>query len=246
MKKVGVLILLISILYSCKTTKTIPYISNPTFDSSHLFVFESYEVPIQVGDKLSIVISALNPASAQPYNFPSESRGVLVDQEGYVTFPQLGNIRVAGLTRPQLSDLLKVRLKTYVTDPIVIIDFLNFKITMLGEVGSQGTINVPDGKINILEALAQSGDITTYGKKNMVQIIRETNGKREFGWVNLYSPTLFTTPYYRLRQNDIIYVHPMETKPVPREDKFRNNLALVTSLFGVITTIALFVIQLSK
>ena len=246
MKKIGVIVSLFILLNSCKTTQTLPYISNPTYDSSHLFVFESYEVPIQVGDKLSIVISALNPQSASPYNFPLDNKGVTVDQEGYMTFPQLGNIRVAGLTRPQLTDVLKVRLKTYLTDPIVMIDFVNFKVTMLGEVGNQGTISVPDGKINILEALAISGDITSYGKKNMVQIIRETNGKREFGWVNLYSPTLFTTPYYRLRQNDIIYVHPVEDKPIPKEDKLRQNLTLITSVIGVVSTIALFIIQFTR
>jgi polysaccharide export outer membrane protein len=135
------------------------------------------------------------------------------------------------------------RLKTYLTDPIVLIEFVNFKITFLGEVAKQGTITVPDGKVNIIEALAQAGDIGPYGKKHQVQVIREANGRREFGWVNLYSPNLFTSPYFRLRQNDIIYVHPQQDKPAPREDKFRQNVSLATTILGVISTIFFFVTQ---
>lgn len=231
---------------SCSTTKQIPYFSTPTFDSSHLFVFENYEVPIQIGDQLSIVISALNPASAAIYNFPQGTKGVTVDRDGHINMPQLGKIRVTGLTLPQLKELLQSRLKTFVTDPVVMIDFVNFKITVLGEVASQGPINVPDGRINIIEAIAQAGDITAYGKKHQVQIIRESNGRREFGWVNLYSPSVFTTPYYRLRQNDIIYVHPDENKPVQKENKFRESFSLITSLIGIVTTVVFAIIQFTK
>ena len=230
---------------ACKTAHQIPYFSMPVYDSSHLFVHESYDVPLQVGDQLTFVISALNLTSAAIYNFPPGAR-ITIDQEGMITFPQLGRVRVTGLTRPQLSLLLETRLKTYLTDPAVYIEFSNFKVTMMGEIGSQGPISVPDGKLNILEAIAKSGDILPYGKKHQVQIIREANGKREFGWINLYSPAIFTSPYFRLRQNDIIYVHPTDDKPLPKNDKFNKGFATFTSVVGIVTTIIFLVTQVSR
>ncbi len=245
MKKCFFFLLLVSIVVSCRTARQMPYFSMPVYDSSHMFVYESYDVPLQVGDQLTFVVSALNPASAAIYNFPSGAK-VTIDQEGMINFPQLGRVRVTGLTRPQLSALLETRLKTYLTDPAVYIEFNNFKVTMMGEIGSQGPILVPDGKLNILEAIARSGDILPYGKKEQVQIIREANGKREFGWINLYSPSLFTSPYFRLRQNDIIYVHPTDDKPVVKKDKFREGFGMVTSVVGIITTLIFLVTQFIK
>jgi len=199
-------------------------------------------VPIQTGDQLNIAVSALNAASAQPY-IPIGTRGMIVDQQGNILYPQLGLIKAAGLNRVQFRDTLINRLKTYLTDPVVSVDFLNFKVTVLGEVNKQGTINISDGKINLVEALAQAGDLTPNAKKERIQIIREANGKREFGYVNLLSTSVFATPYYRLRQNDIVYVQSVDTKRSPddieKERKTSELLRTIFSIIGIISTITL-------
>ncbi len=220
-------------------------------DSSHTYIMQSFEVPIQVGDQLSIVVSALNPASAAPYNLPGGgaasaaaslggggAKGILVEQDGKILYPQLGYIKAEGLTRSQLRDILVTRLKTYLTDPVVSVDIVNFKITVLGEVGRPGTITLPDGKINIIEALAQSGDLTRYAQKYPITVIRENKGRREFGYVNLLSNSIFTSPYYRLQQNDIVYVSAIENKPTVEQEVSARELSYVTSIVGLISTLS--------
>jgi polysaccharide export outer membrane protein len=209
-----------------------------------MFIQESYEVPIKVGDQLSISVTSLKPEYAIPYNVPN-GKFLSVDGDGNIQFPQLGSIKAVGLTRSQLRTSLTNKLKTFIVDPAVFVDFASFKITVLGEVGRQGTITVPDGKINILEAIAQSGDITMYGKKNQVMIIREKNGLREFGYVNLLSHDFFTTPYFRLQQNDIIYVK-AENKPSVTEQTALRKISFATTILGVVTTITFLILSIKK
>lgn len=229
---------------SCSPAKDLDYFSYPAYDSSHMFVQESYEVPIKVGDQLSITLSALKPEYAVPYSVPS-GKNLSVDDDGYILYPQLGPVKAVGLTRNQLRDLLTNKLKVYLVDPVVLIELVNFKITVMGEVGREGTIQVPTAKINILEAIAQSGDITPYGRRESVTIIREKNGIREFGYVNLLSHNFFTSPYYRLQQNDIIYVR-SRNKPDLSEQNFQKKLSLGTTLLSVITTITFLIIAITR
>jgi polysaccharide export outer membrane protein len=227
------------LLSSCYTQKNLNYLSIPPQDSSSTYIQQGYEVAIQPGDDISIVVSALNPASATPYNLPPGSKGITVDQDGKILYPQLGALKVEGLTRSQLRDLLITRLKTFLTDPVVTVDFLNFKVTVLGEVAHPGTISLPSGRLNILEAIAQSGDLTTYAKKTPVMVIRENKGRRAFGYVNLLSHSVFSSPYYRLQQNDIVYVAAAENKPTASQEVSQRRLALVTSLVGIAATITI-------
>ncbi|MCY7422284.1 MAG: polysaccharide biosynthesis/export family protein [Chitinophagaceae bacterium] len=229
---------------SCSPAKDLDYFSYPAYDSSHMFVQESYEVPIKVGDDLSISLSSLKPEYATPYLVPL-GKNLTVDDDGYILYPQLGPIKAVGLTRNQLRDLLINKLKVYLVDPVVLVDFANFKITVMGEVAKQGTIDVKTSKINILEAIAQAGDITQYGRKESVTIIREKNGLREFGYVNLLSHNFFTSPYYRLQQNDIIYVR-SENKPSFKSQKVMKNISVGTTILGIVSTIAFLIINLTR
>ena len=229
---------------SCSPAKDMDYFSYPAYDSSHMFVQESYEVPIKVGDDLSISLSSLKPEYAIPYAVPL-GKNLTVDDDGYILYPQLGPIKAVGLTRNQLRDLLTNKLKVYLVDPVVLVDFVNFRITVMGEVSRQGTIDVKTSKINLLEALAQSGDITQYGRKESVTIIREKNGLREFGYVNLLSHNFFTSPYYRLQQNDIIYVR-SENKPSLQSQKVMKNISVGTTILGIVSTLAFLIINLTR
>ena len=238
------LVILIAFLSSCGPSKNLDYFSYPTYDSSHMFVFESYEVPIKVGDQLSITLTSLKPEYAIPYLVPI-GKNLTVDEDGYILYPQLGTIKVIGLTRNQLRDLLINKLKVYLIDPVVLVEFANFKITVLGEVGRQGTLDVKDGKINILEAIAQSGDITIYGRKESVVVIREKNGKREFGYVNLLSHNFFTTPYYRLQQNDIIYVRSQNKQDVS-EQTLARKITFASTILSAVTTITFLILSITR
>jgi polysaccharide export outer membrane protein len=255
---------------SCSTPKNINYISIPPTDSSHVVIHQSFEVPIQVGDQLAITVSALNALSAMPYNLPGGmvssagsgmgssgnsmsggaggggGRGITVEQDGNILYPQLGAIKVEGLTRSQLRDLLVARLKTYLTDPIVTVDLINFRITVLGEVTNQGTRPVPDGRINILEAVAQSGGVTQYGQRHSVMVIREIKGRRQFGNVNLLSNSIFSSPYYRLQQNDIVYVPAVENKPTVDQETKSRNLGVVASVVGLVSTLAFLIFNIVR
>ena len=228
-------------LASCNTQKNVNYLTYYPQDSSYTYIYSSYEVPIQVGDQLNIVVSALKPESALIYNLPAGTKGITVEQDGRILYPQLGLIKAEGLTRSQLRDVLLTRLRTYLTDPVVSVEFLNFKITVLGEVGRPGAIQLPEGKINILEAIAQAGDLTQYGKKYPVRIIRENKGRREFGYINLMSNSLFSSPYYRLQQNDIIYVEATDNKPVVTSQNFQQKLSLGLTVLSALTSIAFLV-----
>jgi polysaccharide export outer membrane protein len=233
--------LVIFLLASCTTQKNINYLSSYPRDSSYTYIYQGFEVPIQVGDELAVTVTALNPASAIPYTLP---KGITVDQDGKILYPQLGAIKVEGLTRSQFRDMMITRLKTYLTDPVVTVDFLNFKVTVLGEVAKPGTITLPQGRINILEALAQAGDLTVYGKKTPVMVIRENKGRREFGYVNLLSNSIFTSPYYRLQQNDIVFVQGVENKPTVEQEVNARKLSYTTSVLAIVSTIGLLVLNI--
>ena len=134
-------------------------------------------------------------------------KGYLVDADGYMDYPVIGKLKVAGLTLREVKNLLAQRLASeYIKDPVVEVRILNYKITVLGEVRWPGVVIAPNHRMNVLEAVSAAGDITLAGRKDNVMIIREVNGKREFARVDLGSRNAFTNPYFVLKQNDIVYV----------------------------------------
>jgi polysaccharide export outer membrane protein len=184
---------------------------------------------ISPNDLLSITVSSLSSSASAAFNTPnlvyqsnstnnnsaaSQMPGFLVDAEGNIQFPILGSIKAMGLTEIQLREqIIKGILdKKLLVDPIVTVRHLNFKVTVLGEVGNPTMINVPSEKINILEALGLAGDITVYGKRNNVMVIREENGRKVFQRLDLNKSDIFNSPYYYLRSNDIVYVEPNKAK----------------------------------
>lgn len=176
---------------------------------------------VQKGDLLSIKVfsraNGLNPQADAPYNLQdagaggatgsSGGQGFMVDQSGNIEYPQLGTLHVEGLTREQAADLIKSKLETQLTQPSVIVRFQNFKISVLGEVNSPGSFSLPTERVTILEALGLSGDITPFGIKKNVMVLREDgNGQIEKGTIDLTSDSMFSSPYYRLQQNDVVLV----------------------------------------
>ena len=165
--------------------------------------------------------------------------GYLVDHKGEIEYPRLGTLYVEGLTKSQLAELIKAKLSNVLTNPTVNIRFLTFKVNVLGEVGAQGPITIPGEKITILEAIGMAGGITWNGKREDVKVIRETNGVREMGLIDLTSKDLFKSPYYHLRQNDIVIVDLNKRGRVTQNEQYA--MQRMTFALGIITTFALLV-----
>lgn len=238
---------------SCRTPQNLNYLQDKP-DSSHIKTVMNYDNVIQAGDKLSIIVTALNAQSAQPYNLINPAPptgntiplGYTVDTAGYINFPQLGKLAVAGLTRNQLIAQLTGQLQQYLKDPVVTVEFMNFRVTVLGEVSRPGVITVPDGRITVLEALGQSGDITIFGKKDKVQVIREVNGKRMFGTLNLQSYEAFKSPFFKLQQNDIVVVDASDKKLNANDQLESRNIAIITSVMAVVGTLGLLIVNIIR
>ena len=253
-KSLLVFLVFFQFLQSCNTEKKLQSLVyfNEQGDTALAKVVQNVEPVIQAGDRLSIVVSALNPLSVVPYNMAASAGsspatgGYLVEADGTILFPQLGKIQVVGMTRKQLVDFLSKMLVKYVNDPIVTIEFLNFKITVLGEVGHQGTFNIPDGKVTLIDAIGLAGDLPFTARRDNITIIREKNGKREFGKVNVLSKNAFSSPYYVLHQNDVIYVEPTKDKVAASDQSFIRNFSIATSVLSVFTTVVVLVINAIK
>ena len=204
---------------------------------------------IQKGDLLSIRVyskaNGLKPQAESPYNLAGEQSasgtastiGYQVDENGNIEYPQLGILHVEGLTREQLSDLIKNKLEGQLDQPSVIVRFLNFKITVLGEVNHPGTFTVPTERVTILEALGLSGDITDFGKKNNVMVLRENNGVIDRGIINLTSDSMFRSPYFHLQQNDVVLVE--QTGRKLQQQQQQNTAQQIGIAISIITAIAL-------
>jgi len=237
---------------SCGTQHKLPNYLENAVDTSGKGEVKFPELLIQKNDLLSIQVYSV---STQPeksdilYNLPSSAAssgpgtsagGFLVDANGNIEYPRLGSFHAEGLTKQELAAQIKKKLTEPVEllkDPTVIIRFLNYKVTVIGQVGHEGVVNVPGERLTILEAVGLAGGITDYGKKDKVRIIREINGKREMGIIDLSSKDMFDSPYYNLMQNDVVYVEPTNQKAKQTEQALVNQK--LTIALSLITTAAL-------
>lgn len=212
------------------------------------------EPVIQPDDLLSITVTSLNPEANSLFNrgvlpagtvtnFSADNRttniqaeGYLVDDEGYIDFPVLGKVKLGGLTKKDAKQILAVQLHEYLKDPIVHIRYLNYRITVVGEVNRPSTFTIPSEKINILAALGMAGDMTVYGKRENVLIIRETDGERKIMRLNLNSQEAMNSPYFYLQQNDVVYVEPVKAKAA-QANLTRSNLSIALSAASVLSII---------
>lgn len=181
------------------------------------------EVHIQADDLLEIGVYAEDPVAVAPFTLQGvgertrEQNNVtgnhfLVDQAGDIDFPVLGKIHLGGLSMEQARDTFKAKLQRYINNPIVNIRWLNFKFTVLGEVNRPATYTLSERSVTVLEAVGLAGDLTNYGNRKNILVIREQDGKREFGRVDLQDRNVFASPYFYLKQNDVIYVEPRKQK----------------------------------
>ncbi len=217
-----ILILILPLVFSCSSSRKVTYF-DITKDAETEIQYQNTNPLIQKNDLLSITVTSLSQEASQVYNVSNTVSGTgsrdvlggyLVNEEGYIQFPVIGRIKAAGLTREELQANITRLLveQKLLLNPIVSIRNLNFKVTVLGEVGKPAVINVPSEKINILEAIGFAGDMTLFANRSNVLVMREEDGKRIFKLLNLNSNEIFNSPYFYLKPNDVIYVKPNKTK----------------------------------
>jgi len=248
---------------SCVNEKKLIYFQKSNNNSDTILVAKAYVPKIQPGDILSIEIGSLNDQASSffnPFSGGGENAGTtnssgdagntntspalskaaspeyLVDSSGEIEVRLIGNIKVRGYTTSQLKDTLKSRLKLYLYGPTVIVRLLNFKISILGEVSKPGVYNIPNEMITLPEAISMAGDLTLYGRRDSVEIIRDVNGKKVIGAVNFNKRDLFNSPYYYLHTNDLIYVKPAKTK-ADQTDKSIQYISIGATLISLILLI---------
>lgn len=221
---------LVMLLASCSSKKEIVYLQNSVQGLTRP-ITQSSKILAQPGDKLSIVVTCSDPQTSALFSLISPRRTMnfsqntnttgesdlaayTVDSQGNINFPILGTLHVAGMTREQISSMIRNDLvaKQLVKDPIVVTEFGNLHFTVMGEVSSPGKYAINNDHVTILEALAQAGDLTIMGRRDNVKVVREENGQRTTYLVDLRDESLFDSPVYHLQQNDVVYVEPNGTR----------------------------------
>lgn len=255
-------VLTILLLSSCSSKRNIVYLQDLKTGVPYN-VGEKHEAAIQPNDRLNIYVSCRNQELALPFNRKGayqmgtngevsslnnsnnngeDVKGYLVDKDGNIEFPELGKLHVEGLTAKELSKMIKDKIVrgNYIPNPMVTIDFLNFKVYMLGAI-TNGPITVDDGQINLLQAISQAGDLGTNARTDNVKVIREVNGKRMVYQFDIRKKDIYSSPAFYLQQNDIVYVEPKYRKRDAYDIGSR-----YFSIFSALTSIAMTIVYIFK
>jgi len=220
-------------------------------------ILNAMNIRIQPEDLLRITVHSFDPAAAAPFNIEQEGAqqrmqggggqggsnqmeffmGYFVDQTGFIDFPVLGRIPVAGMTLEEAKLDILDRLAIYLKDPAVNIRYLNFKVTVLGEVNQPGTIRMSNKRVTLLEALGMAGDLTNYAQRNNILVIREKDGVRTYERLDLQSDEIFTSPYFYLQQNDVIYIEPLRARVATVADPAQRIISYSTAALSLITLV---------
>lgn len=261
LKKLTLLMFLPFIIAGCQSYKKVPYLQdveklNDTIQQSQL-----YDAKIMPKDLLTIVVSCTNPELAVPFNLTVASAAnvglgsttsqpvmqqYLVDNKGNINFPVLGEMHVGGLTKKETENLIVEKLKPYIKEkPVVTVRMVNYKISVIGEVARPGTFTISNEKVNLLEALAMAGDMTVYGRRDNVKLIREdSNGRQQIISLDMNKAETLLSPYYYLHQNDIVYVTPNKEKA--RSSDIGTSTSLWFSATSILVSVASLLFNILK
>ncbi len=245
------------LLTSCASREKIAYYQN--IDQTEI-VNKKFETKIKNDDLLMIIVSAQDPVAVQPFNLmsnltvdPTNQAGggqmqqqlYLVDDKGFIDFPTLGKIEVANKTKAQIVDDLQKRISKYVINPIINLRIMNFKVTVQGEVKMPGTHKINSERITLMEAITLSGDLTNYGKRDNILVLREENGEIKSHRVDLTKADFINSDFYYLKQNDVVYVEP--NKVAVNSSAVGPNVSIyMTAISLLLTTTALILTNTKK
>ena len=245
---------------SCQSYKKVPYLQDVEVVEQTIQQGNLYDAKIMPKDLLTIVVSCTNPELAVPFNLMVASvansntqvtsqqalQAYLVDNEGKINFPVLGELKVSGLTKKQAEQMIVEKLQPYIKEvPIVTVRMINYKISVIGEVASPGTFTINNEKVNLLEALSMAGDMTVYGIRDNVKLIRENaDGKQEIITLDLNKAETILSPYYWLQQNDIVYVTPNKVKA--RNSDIGNSTGLWFSATSILVSLTSLLVNIFR
>lgn len=247
---------------SCGSSKQIAYFQN--IDTLSLAASKGlYDAKIMPKDELTITVLTTNPEVSAPFNLTVNSKvgssgqmssgggslqGYLVDNDGDINFPVVGKLHVAGMTKTECEDMIKEKITPYLAkteNPIVTVRTSSYRVTVIGEVSNPKVVPVTTGQMSIIEALAQAGDLSIYGKRDNVLLIREdATGEKHSYRLNLNDANLFNSPYYYLQQNDIVYVEPNKVKTM--NSTIGSSTTLWFSFVGIVTSVASLVLSVIR
>lgn len=257
-----ILLAFAAMMVSCKPTKNIAYFTDLSAqDVAAVAAVQPQPITIRPGDRLQILVNSSDPRISSLFNLPmvlrqmgeenTTSQGVAlytVNPKGDIDFPELGTLHVAGLTRSELSELIKKDLiaRGYVKDAVVTVEFRNMQVTVMGEVTNPGRYNVVKDQYTLLDALGDAGDLTIYGRRDNVLVLRNENGQQHVYKINMQSAKdIYTSPAYYLRQDDVIYVEPNDTRA--RQSTVNGNNIRSTSfwisLASLLTSVSLLFVR---
>lgn len=251
--------ILIFVLASCSNAKKIPYLQEETnrytIQDKDIIIYDARILP---NDLLTITVNATDREAGIAFNLlyptasitggstigPQALQKYLVDNDGYINFPTVGKLYVKNLTRREAESLVLEKISSNFKEmPIIIVSFADYKVSVVGEVGHPGTFRVENEKVNIFQALSLAGDMTIWGKRENVKIIREHgNGKKEVIQINLNDPNIIHSPNYYLQQNDVVYVEPNKVKAKNSEigtmtTLFVSSISIVISISNLLLNI---------
>lgn len=260
MKKIQLLfcICIVAMLYSCGSSQNISYFQDLEQyqylkgEIAKADSLEKMKLTIKPNDELAIIVSSVEPQAVVPFNLPpgqSQISTYLVDAQGEINFPTLGKMKLGGLTTQEAVNLLESRLKEYVNEPIVNLQIANFRISVLGAVNAPGPFYFKNERVSILDALAHARDLNLYARRDNILLIRETGSKKEFVRFDLTkSSDVFSSQYFYLQQNDIIYVESNKEhqKDANMSQQKQFNLTLITTGVTALISALSLIIAVSK
>lgn len=238
-------------LAGCGSQRDITYLQGVD-DGYRKQIEQSYQVRIQRDDLIAIMVNSRDAELVQLFNLPMISYqtgtrvtgqntvlAYLVDPEGMIDFPQLGSIYVAGMTRSELSNYIKEELleRGLINDPVVTVQFQNFQVSVIGEVTRPGSFSISSDRVTIFDALSLAGDMTIYGKRDNVMVIREQDGERTISVVDLRRGDILDSPFYYLQQNDVVYVEPNRARAGQSEINSNRSLGTYASILSVLLSL---------
>lgn len=265
MKKSLLVLTLFSIFvfHSCKSYQDIAYLQNVTPDSI-IKIAENIAAPITSNDALIITVSSSNPAAVAVYNPPvinpmpvGETRiqstmqlqTYQVDAEGYIDFPGIGKLKVVGLSAKEVEKMICAEIEPFVSDPIVKVQIEGNKVTILGEVVEPGVFEIPNERLTVLEALSMAKDMTIYGRRDNILVVRETeNGEATFFRLDLTKSDVFTSPAFYLKKNDVVYVEPNKYRKSNSSynSSKQFNISVISTVISGVSVIATLILAILK
>jgi polysaccharide export outer membrane protein len=249
----------VTLLFSCASRQDVVYYQNID-NMAQQQKINSYEIRIQPDDLLMIIVSAEDPEIALPFNLRSiavQNPGsldaamgqqsmqlYLVDAAGSIEFPVLGKLKVGGLSRSEVLQMVQQKIGVYIKNPIINLRVMNFKVSVQGEVSSPGTYTVDSERVTLVEAISKAGDLTIYGKRDNILIIREIDGVKSYNRVDITKADFMSSPFYYLAQNDVVYVEPNKTKI--NGAAIGPNTGVIISITSILITLITLIITTTK